>query len=630
MGNYSTDPVARLQDATSKHYISVRMQQGVPLLDADWNLLEDLRRRELESFGSWFIGDGVPAGSDGFHIVSSGVDNDFGIRHGLCLLGGKLTVNDVDTTYLKQPNFGNPKLSPSLAALNTPPADKSFIVYLDLFEDEVDSLGDASLVDARIGVETAIRLRRNWAVRVARSPEDLLALNTPPAGHLFLKLAQLNRISGNSAITSAMIVDLRDTQLSIKRKIEVRDASSNIVVNNSRFQQMLTNTRDNLLALINYITTQFNPIYAPLSSGETLGLQAADHIARAADAGLALVNSSNLANPGALLYLEQLRAAQQNFRDVWNNVMLQLGFGVKKYASYATFVQRLDDRLNLPKIGSLIGLKAALAAGDLAAAVAIQEEITRLFGSASRSLPRGAITVFLNSSPPGILTTGQLVRFEFHVRSATTLADSYKVDILPATGWPRMVVDSNGNAIPDNKVAIGPAPAEVPIFINVNVQDGSSGLQLRVTSDSNPNEVTQLSNVFTLTQGQPPPLGEQKIQFSLLPQIANGSKDPATGVINVQRLKTCSVLVQVVNSTGQSGTFTLTTSKQAETPANSWNQAFNGDPILPLGNGQFASEGFSVTPNASAVSLQIVFSASATIQGTTVSGQFIIPFAAVP
>jgi hypothetical protein len=50
------------------HYVSVRLQQGVPLVDADWNEQEDIRKYELQAFLKWFVGNGVPAGNDGFRI----------------------------------------------------------------------------------------------------------------------------------------------------------------------------------------------------------------------------------------------------------------------------------------------------------------------------------------------------------------------------------------------------------------------------------------------------------------------------------------------------------------------------------------------------------------------------------
>src|SRR3954469_23422188 len=65
MGSFSRDTFNRL-----KHYVGVRLQQGVPLIDADWNELEDIRKFELQAFLKWFVGDGVPAGNDGFRITA--------------------------------------------------------------------------------------------------------------------------------------------------------------------------------------------------------------------------------------------------------------------------------------------------------------------------------------------------------------------------------------------------------------------------------------------------------------------------------------------------------------------------------------------------------------------------------
>jgi hypothetical protein len=67
-----------------KHYVGVRLQQGVPIVDEDWNELEDIRREELRVFLKWFVGDGVPKGNSGFriepienHLILTPAENGF-------------------------------------------------------------------------------------------------------------------------------------------------------------------------------------------------------------------------------------------------------------------------------------------------------------------------------------------------------------------------------------------------------------------------------------------------------------------------------------------------------------------------------------------------------------------------
>src|SRR4051812_30687983 len=73
-----------------RHYVGVRLQQGVPVLDADWNELEDIRNMELRAVLRYFIGNGVPASNAGFAISESGVANDFAIGPGVALFDGML------------------------------------------------------------------------------------------------------------------------------------------------------------------------------------------------------------------------------------------------------------------------------------------------------------------------------------------------------------------------------------------------------------------------------------------------------------------------------------------------------------------------------------------------------------
>src|SRR5438445_6980636 len=68
---------------------NVRLQQGVPIVDADWNELDDIRKFELRAYLKWFVGDGIPDGSDAFRInaITPAVADVFIIRAGVAAAG---------------------------------------------------------------------------------------------------------------------------------------------------------------------------------------------------------------------------------------------------------------------------------------------------------------------------------------------------------------------------------------------------------------------------------------------------------------------------------------------------------------------------------------------------------------
>src|SRR4051794_19861757 len=79
-----------------KRFVGVRLQQGVPIVDADENEREDVRKFELRAFLKWFVGNGVPEGPhdardarDAFRISATadprqaGNHNDFIISAGV-------------------------------------------------------------------------------------------------------------------------------------------------------------------------------------------------------------------------------------------------------------------------------------------------------------------------------------------------------------------------------------------------------------------------------------------------------------------------------------------------------------------------------------------------------------------
>jgi hypothetical protein len=221
MGNFSRDTYDRI-----KHYVGVRLQQGVPLVDADWNEQEDIKKYELQTFLRWFVGNGVPRGNDGFRIARApGTDNDVMITGGdgtpagagYCLVEGWDVMNESNLNYTAQPLFDNAALAadwgvPVVPPLTTPIGDRTDAVYLDVWEREVDSGEDGTLVNPLIGLETCVRVKREWVVRVA---ENASSLPAAPAGHVFYHLATLRRSGAVAAILAPHIEDRRLTGLTI-------------------------------------------------------------------------------------------------------------------------------------------------------------------------------------------------------------------------------------------------------------------------------------------------------------------------------------------------------------------------------------------------------------------------------
>ncbi|MFH1217115.1 MAG: DUF6519 domain-containing protein [Pseudomonadota bacterium] len=221
MGNYSRDTFDRL-----KHYVGVRLQQGVPLIDADWNEQEDIRKYEMRAFLKWFAGNGVPRGNDGFLIMAaSGTNNNFDIKGGngtaegagRCIVEGLDVMIESTMRYSAQPLYNNPTLAGQwgvspVAPLTTPSSDRIDTVYIDVWEREIDGSEDTNLINPAIGLESCVRLKREWAVRVAQGS---LSPPATPIGHVFYILAQLKRPGGNAAIASSMIEDLRATGINL-------------------------------------------------------------------------------------------------------------------------------------------------------------------------------------------------------------------------------------------------------------------------------------------------------------------------------------------------------------------------------------------------------------------------------
>lgn len=219
MGNFSRDTF----DPT-KNYVGVRLQQGVPLVDADWNELNDIRRHELYDGMNLALPDGMSPGSAVLSVFPDPKNSENGIGSwpGSGLIHGRpLHVNANDTFYFLGfpiPYFSyntQPWRDPARATqdgvdvipdLTTPAADRTDIVFIDVWEREVDSDEDSNLINPAIGIETSIRTKREAALRVEEGTDTL---PSAPQGHYFMPLALLNRVAGDPKIQSEQVVDIR-------------------------------------------------------------------------------------------------------------------------------------------------------------------------------------------------------------------------------------------------------------------------------------------------------------------------------------------------------------------------------------------------------------------------------------
>ncbi|HZM76628.1 MAG TPA: IPT/TIG domain-containing protein [Candidatus Limnocylindrales bacterium] len=224
-----------------KARVNVRLQQGVPIVDADWNEGDDIRKFELRAYLKWFVGEGIPDGSAAFRIdpiTPTPAVDDCIIRAGVATPPGELTNYDkglrfagraivdgldviipADIRYKAQPlftaaAFGVPQIAP------LPTAAGPIAVYLDVWERLITSQDDPSLVLPGIGTESCARMKREWCVRsrtgnvapLPGDPTDFIA------GHSYYLLAVITRrISGGNPapIILSDVQDRRHLRLSL-------------------------------------------------------------------------------------------------------------------------------------------------------------------------------------------------------------------------------------------------------------------------------------------------------------------------------------------------------------------------------------------------------------------------------
>lgn len=237
-----------------RRYVGVRLQQGVPIVDADENEREDIRRFELRAFLKWFVGDGVPEGNDGFRIeaLPPGAESatDFIIRAGgppapagtgnvekalkyvgRCLVDGYDVIIEDDVRFTEQPlHASQPGAAALAAAYGVPPVSPLHpadggVVYLDVWHRLVTPTEDPELVHPGLGTESCSRHRREWVVRVrlgsgAPAPGETDYLD----GHSYYALAYIVRTHPDFILRADSIKDLRGSRLLVPPATIINDA----------------------------------------------------------------------------------------------------------------------------------------------------------------------------------------------------------------------------------------------------------------------------------------------------------------------------------------------------------------------------------------------------------------------
>lgn len=394
-----------------RHYVGVRLQQGVPVLDADWNELGDIARSSHELLVRDVIGDGVPGQGTGFAVGPLEVDNDFALQPGVLIVGGWQVINPSVINYSRMSRFINDAGTSLGTDLTTPTGDRTDIVYLDVWETEIAGVGtkgDSRLVNESIGLETARRVERSWTVRVAENTASFAAVG-PAAGHKHYPLAKLYR-SASGRIFSYMIEDLRRLGLTladgIKTPLFLKRGSETI--DPTRFSTMLTNLSDVLQiwqgnALFPIEIVSIEKLFAFQNSlNRIYNLVAAAEVA---------CDTRSLDNQGALTVLTKLADAQ----DALLQVLRDYGTGVPEDMA---IVEMYQVYLDGDQAQNVAGVRPALANNDLVGAVKAQEELTTFLGLRTNKLPEGSVVVTLMSVTPATkIAAGVQLTLTYQVKS---------------------------------------------------------------------------------------------------------------------------------------------------------------------------------------------------------------------
>jgi len=164
-----TSDISRINFDKTKHYSSVRMQQGRVLTDDDWNENErieneDQRQSNVDIIGAY----GTP--DDGFKIDNLRLDAgliNFDILYGTLYLGGlRLALEKSETYRLQKDWLQQPALLDGTPVYSG--KERYDLVYLEAWQQAVSAVEDSSLFEVALGgPDTTTRLRNMRRVHLA-------------------------------------------------------------------------------------------------------------------------------------------------------------------------------------------------------------------------------------------------------------------------------------------------------------------------------------------------------------------------------------------------------------------------------------------------------------------------------
>ena len=507
-----------------RHYVGVRIQQGVPVLDADWNELEDIRRFDLRACFKYYIGNGIPSDNSGFQIGPVTEDNNFSINPGQALVEGMLVINHhLDLTYTDQASLFDVVLD----ALAPPALGEGFrddLVYLDVWEEEIgpnDTVrGDARLINPFIGVETSRRLERRWLVRVAPGITDIAAVPQEP-GHAYMALALLRRNEEALRILASHITDLRRTDFNVARylKIPVYAERGTTIVDGERLAQLL-----DALRTIYFDRLAANQLFINLAPAhdQTIMHFAIQHIAQVCSTGALQARTNNLTNADALALLETLTMAQNDF-------LTQLANHGNGDGDTADFINDYSNFI----IGGpgADGIEPALADSDLVGAYQGQQVLNAWLSAEGGTLPEGDILVqFLSISPFEALAAGQPYELTVEFTSLVTSSLASEVfDVTVQLSSNLWAIDRTGDEIVlDNEGGTG----QLFFTLVPNAANNTCEVEVVATARRNPTGVISPTSILPLEIGVIPPVGATLL-YAGPPLNVDGRLELSSALLNL-------------------------------------------------------------------------------------------------